>query len=61
MCYVKIKKPSVPEFGQSDQDVLGRMLKSNEFQLEEPEENFQKTFSVKSYSYLFIKIVLKEC
>ena len=46
-----ISKPKTQEFGQSDWDVLGLMLKSNKFQLEEPWENFQKTFSVKSYSY----------
>ena len=40
-CYFKTKKPRVPEFGQSDQDVLGLMLKSNKFQLEEPWENFE--------------------
>ena len=54
MCYFKIKKSRVAEFGQSDRDVLGLMLKSNKIQLEEPWENFQKTFSVESYSYLFI-------
>ena len=54
-------KPSVPENGQSGQNFLCFMLKSNEFQLEKPEKNFQKTFSVKSYSNLFIKIVLTEC
>ena len=51
-CY--FQKSSVPDFGQSDLNVLVLMLKSNKFQEEEPWDIFQNTFSIKSYSYLFI-------